>query len=229
MPSAFRPDTQQGASGDPDPTDLATRATTTAPDGLLTAEEVWNEIGWPVYEDATSQQYTPIDAIEATITRVLRQYEDQAIAQIERSDQAGRLARVSEEHRLSVQQGGEGLSTVGQTRVPQSHLPYFFGKVVAGDGTPLAPSSDVSRDAHVSPSMFDDYRYERAGRMVLVAPSTLSAVHVWLVPEAAAIETALEEIVPEINQEILDAARQALERRAEGARQIKTESRGDSL
>lgn len=228
MPT-FRPDQQTGPTDTPDPEDLASRATTTAPDGLLTAEEVWNEIGWPVHSDPTSEQFTPMDSIRATITRVLRGYEDRAIAEIEQSGDLRRFSRLSDQHTLTVRPQSGGLRAVGRARVPKSHLPYFFSKVVAEDGVPLAPTDDATRAAHASVSLWDDYRYERAGRDVIVVPSDLSSIDVWLVPTSEAVEAALRGLVPEINQEILDASRQALERRAEGAGQIKAESRGDSL
>ena len=206
-----------------DPNNLDSPTPSTAPDGLFTAEEVWNEIGWPT-DTPQAQSYTPIPAIEATIQRVLRGYEDQAIAEIEQSSNRERFARVSEEQSLSVSAGSGPTGALGVATVPNDSLPYFFGKIVAEDGTPLAPTSDINQVAETAVSDWTDYRYERAGRDVLVLPKDLASIAVWLVPQADAIETVLDGIVPQINQEILEAARQALELRTQESERIEQEA-----
>lgn len=211
-----------------DPKNLDSPSPSTSPTGLITADEVWNEIGWPVEDNSNAQSYTPIETIQATIDRVLRGYEDQAIATIEKSDDMERYSRLSEQQKISLSDSSavEGLA-VGT--VPNTHLPYFLGKVVAPDGTPLAAKGDLSKLQHTSLS-WDDYAYELAGRDLFALPESLqgSDLTVYLIPETDAIETALDEIVPQINSEILQAAAQALERRTGEAQRIEQEAAGET-
>lgn len=207
-----------------DPTSLSSPPPDISPQGILTAEEVWNEIGWPVEDNPNAQSYTPLEAIRTTIQRVVRGYTGQALTTIEQSEQPSRWAHLSQREDLDVQAGTGATMAVGEATLPTMYLPFFFRKVLAADGTPLTAVADVHRILQTSPEDWTDYRYERSGHTVYVVPGALSSISVWAIPKVTAVEHTLREAVPEINNQILEAAAEALERRTREAERIEQES-----
>lgn len=190
--------------------------------GILSAEQVWNEIGGPP-DDPNARAHFPLEAIEAVIDRVVRGYESQAIAEIEQSEDLRLYDEHARQEVLDVEAGTGGASNLGQAYVPRGFLSYFFGEVLAPDGTPLAPTQSLAKVAHTSLS-WDDYQYEKSGRLVYVLPASLSSITVQLVGRVFAIESALKGVVPEINAEIIEAAQRAKEKRLEQSQQIERET-----
>lgn len=211
----------------PDPDNLNSPPVTGESHGIITTEEVWNEIGWPV-DNPHAESHTTLESIRATRDRILRGYNDQALAAIQQSEDFERYSRITEQQTVSISQGSGAYSNVGVGEVPGGYLPFFFSEVVADDNTPLAATDDVHKKAHTSLSDWQDYFYELAGRDIHVLPKDIDSIEVLMAPQDEAIEMTLGEIVPEINQQIIEAARQALELRTTEAERIKQEALGET-
>lgn len=206
----------------PDPTDLDSPLPNDyAPDGVVTAEEVWNEIGQPV-DHPNSHSYTPIEAIQATINRVLRGYQDQVISQLSQAEDEGRFGQYQEPHTLTLSPHAPN-PNLAEASIPDRYLPYLFEDVVAPDGTPLGADEDIEETAYTA-LPWDDFRYKLQGQLLLVLPDDIDEVTAYLVPRRKAIEEGLRGVVPDINQEIIEAARAALETRTEEAGRIEQEA-----
>jgi len=190
-------------------------------DGIVSVEEIWNEIGAPP-DNPQARSHTPKETIAATRNRVLRGYDDQALSAVQQQGGLGPLARFAERVGLSVNEE----TNIGTAQVPPDQFPLVL-RALGPQDTPIARSRDVARIAYTSLG-WQDYRFERQGRELLVVPPDLGTMTAYLVPQDMVVSSVLRESVPEINAEIIDACQEALKLRTGEAERIEQESAGET-
>jgi hypothetical protein len=209
----------------PDQRNLTSPAPGTTPAGIITVDELWSEIGTPPTNAPNHEGWVTEAQLQGVIHRVVRQYESQAIEEIEGSQEPGAFAHKAEPTTLTVAQSTTN-PNVGQAQVPSDRLPFLFDKVVDDQGREMHPDSAI----HITADMtwLPVYRYQLSGRIIEVLPEDTTSITAYLIPTTSAVEMLLGTQVPAINQEIIASAKAMHERVTAVNRGIELEGRQET-
>lgn len=211
----------------PDIKQLNSPVPSVIPSGVITAEELWNELGAPVYADEgrNASSWTPIEALQSVINRVLRGYVDDVDARLDASSEVAALAHLAEPIPLVVEPSGSN-TRLAETKIPEAYLARLFDRVEGPNGEAYSPDDNIAHTA--ATTIYPVRRYQVSGRTISIYPRMETSVTVWLIPRNDAVKTMLEDLVPEINTHIRKAGANLVDSRSKIRTSIDAESRDDT-